>query len=130
MTELAGKPVPKVSVAIITYNHEDFIADATEGALMQEIDFPTRSLLVRMEARTQRGRFSERMRSAIPRRSVSSCGPERMSSTSGGQPTGAYNLIESLNAAKGSYVALCEGDDYWIDPRKLQKQVPFLEVYA
>ncbi|MEN9971749.1 MAG: hypothetical protein RIS20_96 [Bacteroidota bacterium] len=110
-----------VSVVMITYGHENFIQQAIEGVLMQE--------------------FSAEIELII----ANDCSPD---GTDGviktiieNHPRGAWikytnhpvnmgmmnNFIWALKQAKGKYIALCDGDDYWIDSLKLQKQIDFLE---
>jgi glycosyltransferase involved in cell wall biosynthesis len=109
-----------VSVCMITYNHEPFIAEAIEGVLMQKANF-TIELIIGEDCSTDKTReickeyqqkYPEIIKLQLPDKNK---GMMR-------------NFIENIQAAKGKYIALCEGDDYWTDPLKLQKQVDFLEV--
>lgn len=113
--------IPKVSVVMITYGHENYIREAIEGVLMQQIDFSVELII------------------------ANDCSPDNSDSiinniisTNKSHINILYkkheenigmmkNFVFALNQAKGEYVALCDGDDYWTDPLKLQKQVDFLE---
>lgn len=113
----------KISCHIITYNQKDYIKDCIEGVLMQKVNFSmeiiigddnstdgTREILkdyakkypdlIRLNLREVRG-------SGIP---------------------GKDNFVSTLEMCNGEYVSLCDGDDYWTDSLKLQKQVDFLEA--
>lgn len=119
----AAPPMPtdiKVSVAIITYNHERFIAQAIESVLMQETDFPVELVIgedcstdgTRVIVCEYADRYPGRVRLLLSERN---------------QGTIA-NVVATLNACRGQYITLLDGDDYWTDPLKLQKQVEFLEA--
>jgi glycosyltransferase involved in cell wall biosynthesis len=108
-----------VSVCMITYNHEPFISQAIEGVLMQQSNFffelvigedcSTDSTWEICEGYAQK--HPEIIRLLPSERNL------------GMMP----NFVRTLDICTGKYIALCEGDDYWIDPYKLQKQVDFLE---
>ena len=109
-----------VSVCMITYNHENFIREAIDGVLMQKTDFPI-ELIIGEDCSTDGTRkivmeyarkYPDIIRPLLP---DSNLGMMK-------------NFIETMQAATGKYIALCEGDDYWTDPYKLQKQVDFLEA--
>jgi glycosyltransferase involved in cell wall biosynthesis len=114
----------KVSVSVVTYNHGKFITKCLDAILNQQTNFEFEIILYD-DASTDntkeiilaymnkypnmiypifqnKNQYSKGVRGMMPR----------------------YNF----NRCKGKYIAVCEGDDYWIDPNKLQKQVDFLET--
>ncbi|HQU45222.1 MAG: hypothetical protein B7Z73_11980 [Planctomycetia bacterium 21-64-5] len=106
---------PKVSVAMITFNHERFIVQAVESALAQQADFDF-EIVVGEDASTDRTR---ELLTALAERH-----PGRIRLILHNTNVGMHrNLIAVLAACRGQYVALLEGDDYWTDPEKLRRQV-------
>lgn len=108
----------KVSVCCITYNHEKFVKKALDGFLMQ--DFNDYEILVSDDFSTDR---TQDILKAYQNKY-----PNKITLLLNKHNIGVIpNFIQALMACKGKYVALCEGDDYWTDPLKLQKQVKILE---
>ena len=112
---------PLVSVWMITYNHERYIRQALDGILMQEVDF-SYEIVIGEDKSTDRTREIvceyQRKHPAKIRLRLS-----RENLYSQGLKPGAAVLY----ACRGKYIAMCEGDDYWTDPQKLQKQVTWME---
>jgi glycosyltransferase involved in cell wall biosynthesis len=111
---------PVVSVKMITYNHSAYITRAIEGVLMQQTGFSF-ELVIGDDCSTDgttgiitsyANRYPKIIKHIIR--------PANL---------GVKKNTQNLNFyLKGKYVALCEGDDYWTDPLKLQKQVSFMEA--
>jgi glycosyltransferase involved in cell wall biosynthesis len=112
---------PKVSVCMITYGHEKFIREAIEGVLMQECDFQVELVIANDCSPDKSDAIIQDVLKNHPRASwISYIKHEK---NIGMMP----NFIFAMKQCEGEYIALCEGDDYWTDPLKLQKQVDFLE---
>lgn len=112
---------PKVSVIMITYQHEAFITEAIEGVLMQEVDFPVELIIADDCSPDRTAEIVIRYRDTHPKGHWIQY--TRHTKNKGMTP----NFSWALKVAKGQFIAFCEGDDYWTDPYKLQKQVDFLE---
>lgn len=111
-----------VSIICNTYNHEKYISDALESFLMQKTNFKY-EVLVHDDASTDKTvEIIKKYKNQYPDIII----PKY-------QSVNQYSKKIKINSefqfprAKGKYVALCEGDDYWTDPYKLQKQVDFME---
>jgi glycosyltransferase involved in cell wall biosynthesis len=113
---------PIVSVWLITYNHEPYIAEAIEGVLKQQTTFSVELIIgedcstdgTRAIVQAYKDRYPDRITLFLPDANLGMVGILR--------PT--YALC------RGKYVAMLDGDDYWTDPLKLQKQVDQLEYNA
>ena len=110
---------PLISILMITFNQEKFIAQAIESALMQHANFKY-EIVIGEDCSTDRTRdivleyqekYADRIKLLLQSENV---GMHK-------------NFVDTYYACKGKYIALLEGDDYWTDPNKLQKQVDFLE---
>jgi glycosyltransferase involved in cell wall biosynthesis len=109
----------KVSILLVTYNHQRYIAQAIESVLMQQTDFEyeilisedcstdsTRDIVIGYQAR-----HPDKIRLLLSEDNLNDNSV----------------VLRGIRAARGEYVAYLDGDDYWMSPQKLQKQVQFLD---
>jgi len=107
---------------MITYNHENFIEEAINGVLMQECDFEIELILANDCSPDKTEKIIRDIITSHPKGSLIKY--FRHKENIGMQP----NVYFAVEQCKGKYIAMCEGDDYWTDPLKLQKQIDFLEL--
>ncbi len=110
---------PLVSICMITYNHEHYIRLAIEGVILQKCDFEIELVIGEDFSKDQTRKICDEYAKKYPFIRL------LLSNTNLGI---IENFSRSLQECQGRYIALCEGDDYWTDPYKLQKQVDFLEA--
>ena len=118
-----SETLPLVSICCITFNHEKYIGQTLEGFLMQKTNFPF-EILIHDDASTDatasiirayEAKFPHIIKPIYQTENQFSKGIRSM--------YGVFNFPR----ASGKYIAMCEGDDYWIDENKLQSQADFLE---
>ena len=111
---------PIVSIWLTTYNHEAFIAQSIESILMQKTSFDYEIVIgedcstdnTRAIVKEYKSKYPDKLRLLLPDKNLGMIGMFKAS----------YALCS------GRYIAWMDGDDYWTDPLKLQKQVDFLET--
>lgn len=113
--------VPLVTIRCITYNHVNFIRDAIEGFLMQETTFPV-EILIHDDASTDGTAEIVRDYEARYPWLIKAIYQTENQYSKGNKPG---QFLRPLR--RGKYIAMCEGDDYWTDPKKLEIQVGYLE---
>lgn len=120
---IRSKRKPLVSIMVITYNHEKYIAQALESILMQETEYDyvinviedcstdkTQEVIMRYVER-----YPDKVKPYFNKKNL-------------GNKITQKNFYQGYFRLTGDYMALLEGDDYWTSPHKLQKQISFLEA--
>jgi glycosyltransferase involved in cell wall biosynthesis len=111
---------PLLSVCLITYNHINYIRQAIDGVLIQKVNF-TWELIIADDFSTDgtrdivleyKEKYPDFIKLILQEKNVGA----------------AKNWTELISSPKSKYIAYFEGDDYWTDPYKLQKQIDFLET--
>ena len=110
-----------VSVIMITYGHEKFIAEAIRGVLNQKTSFNFELIIADDNSPDCTRSIVEEIIKSHPK---GSCIKYIQHAANKGM---MGNFIWAINQGKGKYISLCEGDDYWIESTKLQNQVELLE---
>jgi hypothetical protein len=121
VTQRTDADSPKVSIVTTTHNQEGYVRQAFDSFLAQQTDFPV-EVVVADDASTDATpaiirEYAER----YPHTFRPILRPENLGLNA--------NLVGALSVARGEYIALCEGDDFWTDPRKLSKQVTYLDQH-
>jgi glycosyltransferase involved in cell wall biosynthesis len=114
----------KLSVSVITYNHERYIAQALDSILMQDVDFEFEIIVgedcsgdrTREIVRAYQEKHPGLIRTILPEKNLGN-GGKRI-------------LAQTLEMCRGEYIARMDGDDYWTSALKLRKQVEFLDEHA
>ncbi|MEJ5994826.1 glycosyltransferase [Pedobacter sp. Du54] len=111
-----------VSICCLTYNHEKYIRQCIESFLLQETNFSFEILIHDDASKDGTVNIIREYEKNYPDL-IKPIYQSVNQYSQGVRPSFKYNFPR----AKGKYIAMCEGDDYWTDPKKLQKQVDFLE---
>jgi glycosyltransferase involved in cell wall biosynthesis len=115
---------PLLSIACITFNHEKYIHDTLDAFLTQKTNFPFEIIIHDDCSNDETAKIIREYEIKFPK----IIKPIFQSENQYSKGTRAILATFVYPKCSGKYIALCEGDDYWIDENKLQKQVDFLEA--
>lgn len=108
-----------VDVIMLVYNHEKFLAQAIDSIVSQKTNFNYRVLIGEDCSKDSSRTIVQKYAAMYPDKIVPLLYEKNMGATA--------NLRHVMSVATSKYIAICEGDDYWTDDTKLQKQVDFME---
>ncbi|MDE7160127.1 MAG: glycosyltransferase [Muribaculaceae bacterium] len=125
--EVCRRRNPLVVSLTITYNHEKYLRDALESIVMQQTDFPFVAIVHDDASTDGTAEILREYAEKYPDIILPIFESENQYSKGNGRVGAVVRQAREATGAK--YVTMCEGDDYWTDPLKLQKQLDFMESH-
>ena len=117
---------PKVIIRCLVYNHEPYLRDCLEGFVMQKTNFPFKAVVHDDCSTDGSAAIIREYAEKYPHIIEPIYETENQYSKRDGS---LGRIMNEATLGRSPYIAYCEGDDYWIDPFKLQKQVDFLDTH-
>ena len=124
MSKWPANAAPLVSIRCTVYNQEQYVADCIEGFLIQKTNFPFEICIHDDASPDKTADIIRKYEAKYPKVIKAVYETENLWS----KPDTRFTQIVT-SMLTGKYIAMCEGDDYWTDPHKLQRQVDFLESH-
>lgn len=115
-----------ITVVVITYNHSCFIKDCLKGIIKQNNKYSFNCLIADDCSNDSSHKIIESFVKKYPKTFFFIKRFKNLGKNTGGN--GRFNGLHAYSLVKSKYIAVCDGDDYWSDPYKLQKQVDYLEA--
>ena len=128
---MAGESAKEITVSVLitTYKHEAYIAECLESVLRQITDFRYEILVGVDDGGDKTLEICKRYESMYPEKLKVVLNDATNVLTIKNQRVGRYNFLNILKRAKGKFIARLDGDDYWTNNHKLQRQVDFLNQH-
>jgi glycosyltransferase involved in cell wall biosynthesis len=112
---------PKVSIISTTYNHEKYIRAALDGFIAQKTNFSFEVIIADDHSKDKTPKIIQEYADKYPHLIKTIIRSKNMGVVA--------NMVDVLQRARGKYIAICEGDDFWTDEKKLQTQVDFMDSH-
>lgn len=126
---LQAVPMPTFSVRVITYQHSNYIRECLDSILMQEVDHSYEIVIGEDQSIDGTREICIEYAEKYPDKIRLFLNDRRNNIESSGKPTGIFNVSYANFMCRGEYTLSCEGDDYWTDPKKIQKQYELMQKY-
>ncbi len=115
-----------VTICVFTYNHESHISRCLDSLLQQKTDFKFAIYIGEDQSPDATREICKKYAKENPEKIRLFLHDRRNNISINNKPSGRFNSIFAYHVINSRYLAICEGDDYWTDQRKLQKQIDFL----
>lgn len=120
---------PTVSVCVFAYNHERYLARALDSVITQRVNFELEMIIAEDYSSDTTLHVAQSYQVRYPDLIRVEQSGQKDKLVINGHQTGRYNFFNALRTCRGKYIAFLDGDDYWLDSNKLQKQVDYLESH-